>query len=123
MGISPRRLYGWEPREFSQFQYDADGRLDRIVTVREPEWTSEQRAWLLASHEIDIDTGSYGERLSEATDRKASPYYHGEDAIRFEAVGPTVNQAARVVEEAQKAREKSYPDASTAGHMWGVKKL
>lgn len=91
--------------------------------MREPEWDAAQRSWLLASRQLEDDTGQYGESISEAIDPKASPYYHGPDAIRFEAVGPTVNQAARVVDEAQEARKKQYPDAPTAGHMWGVRRL
>ena len=47
LGISPRRLDGWEPAETTVHEYDG-GRLVRSVTSREPEWSEQDRAWLLA---------------------------------------------------------------------------
>lgn len=92
------------------------------MTTREPEWDASQRGWLLASRAIEADTGQYGERLSEALDPKASPFYHEDDAIRFDVVGPAVNQAVKAVEDAQDDRKKKYPDAPTNGLIWGVKR-
>lgn len=48
LGISPRRLDGWEPAETTTYDYDDAGRLVRSVTVREPEWSEQDRAWMLA---------------------------------------------------------------------------
>lgn len=47
LGISPRRLAGWEPAETTSYEYEG-GRLVRSVTVREPEWSDEDRAWMAA---------------------------------------------------------------------------
>ncbi|MBM0277807.1 hypothetical protein [Micromonospora tarensis] len=52
LGIAPRRLDGWEPAETTTYEHDGDGRLVRSVTVREPEWSEQDRAWMaaLAAH-------------------------------------------------------------------------
>ncbi|MGC5019009.1 hypothetical protein [Micromonospora sp. DT47] len=47
LGISPRRLDGWEPAESTSYEYDG-GRLVRSVTVRESEWSDADRAWMAA---------------------------------------------------------------------------
>ncbi|MFC3504802.1 hypothetical protein ACFOOK_28075 [Micromonospora krabiensis] len=47
LGVAPRRLDGWEPAETTVYEYDA-GRLVRSVTVREPEWSEQDRAWMAA---------------------------------------------------------------------------
>ncbi|MEU4399784.1 hypothetical protein [Micromonospora orduensis] len=47
LGVAPRRLDGWEPAETTTYEYDG-GRLVRSVTVREPEWSDQDRAWLAA---------------------------------------------------------------------------
>lgn len=46
--IPPRRLDGWEPTETTEYEYDDGGRLVRSVTVREPEWSEQDRAWMAA---------------------------------------------------------------------------
>jgi hypothetical protein len=48
LGISVKRLDGWEPREIHEHEYDESGRLARTVVVREVEWDDEERGWLLA---------------------------------------------------------------------------
>jgi hypothetical protein len=49
LGVSPKRLDGWEPRETTVHEYDDDtGRLIRSTTTREPEWDDQQRGWMLA---------------------------------------------------------------------------
>lgn len=47
LGIPPRRLAGWEPAETTSYEYEG-GRLVRSVTVRESEWSDEDRAWMAA---------------------------------------------------------------------------
>ncbi|WP_285797794.1 hypothetical protein [Micromonospora sp. NBRC 107095] len=39
---------GWEPTEATTYEYDEGGRLVRSVTVREPEWSDMDRAWMAA---------------------------------------------------------------------------
>lgn len=46
LGISVKRLDGWEPVEVSEHEYDDDGRLIRTVTRREAEWDDHERAWM-----------------------------------------------------------------------------
>lgn len=45
--MSLRRFDGWEPRETTRHHY-RKGRLVRSVTVREPEFDDDDRAWFLA---------------------------------------------------------------------------
>jgi hypothetical protein len=44
LGVSLRRLYGWEPA--TTYEHDEAGHL--VSSRPEPEWTDEQREWLLA---------------------------------------------------------------------------
>ncbi|MFG3639080.1 hypothetical protein ACGF3C_02250 [Micromonospora sp. NPDC047762] len=48
LGIAPRRYAGWEPTETTTHEYGEGGRLVRSVTVREPEWSDADRAWMAA---------------------------------------------------------------------------
>jgi hypothetical protein len=48
LGVAPRRLDGWEPAETTEYEYGDGGRLVRSVTVREPEWSDADRAWMTA---------------------------------------------------------------------------
>lgn len=52
MGISPRRLDGWEPRSRTVYRYDNDGRLAQSITTREPEWSTHDRELILALLEL-----------------------------------------------------------------------
>lgn len=47
LGIPPSRFDGREPVATTTYEYDGD-RLVRSVTVREPEWTEQDRAWMFA---------------------------------------------------------------------------
>jgi hypothetical protein len=48
LGVSEKRLLGWEPVETHEHTYDNDGRLVRTVVTREAEWDDVQRGNLLA---------------------------------------------------------------------------
>jgi hypothetical protein len=48
LGIPPSRLDGREPAETTVHEYDQGGRLVRSVTTREPLYTEQDRAELLA---------------------------------------------------------------------------
>ena len=67
MGISHRRLKGWEPREVTDvFE---DGKLiRRTVTRREPEFTPRELNKLLASVELERDLNPHGIPYAEAID-------------------------------------------------------
>lgn len=68
LGISPRRLLGWEPAERHE-QYDADGNLVGFtVVVREPEWSDDDRNRLLALGLYEDGVCDCGFHESVATD-------------------------------------------------------
>lgn len=48
MGISEKRLLGWEPVEVQEHEYDDAGRLVRTVVTREAEWDDFERAKMQA---------------------------------------------------------------------------
>jgi len=74
LGVSPRRLLGWEPRTF-QRGLDRDGNPCRIadaweiVTEREPEWSDDDRAWLLALDRYERDLCACGAHRELADDK------------------------------------------------------
>lgn len=47
LGISYKRLQGWEPAEETTFEYDDAGRVARTVTIREVEWDDTERGWMV----------------------------------------------------------------------------
>ncbi|MDN4595900.1 hypothetical protein [Leifsonia virtsii] len=80
------------------YEYDDAGRLARSITTREPEFTDDDVALLLAHMAEVRDTGRYGERLSEATSDRADPTnYEALDRIGY-VVGHRVNHAEAAVE-------------------------
>jgi hypothetical protein len=91
-------LGGWEPATITEYEYDDDGRLVRSITTREPEFSDEDVALLLA-HMADVrDTGRYGESLAEATSDRADPMnYDAPDRIGY-VVGHRVNHAEAAVD-------------------------
>lgn len=55
MGVSEKRLLGWEPTETHDYTYDNEGRVSRVVVTREPEWDDQQRANMLALADYEAD--------------------------------------------------------------------
>jgi hypothetical protein len=47
LGISLKRLDGWEPQTVTVYEYDDQERLVRSVTTTETEWDDQQRGWML----------------------------------------------------------------------------
>ncbi len=72
MGVSPRRLSGWEPAEVTRYEYDDEGRLSAAITEREPEWCRADVEALIAFVEMGR-VGPHGQPMSEATSRLADP--------------------------------------------------
>ncbi len=92
---------GWEPAEVTTYEYDDDGRLIQSITVREPEFSHLDRAWLADSlKQEQAPRGSHGWLMSEATD----PANQG----KFFVGPPTVDFAARAEIEAREEAEKVY---------------
>lgn len=123
MGVSPRRLMGWEPAEVTTYEYDVGGRLVRSVTVREPEFSLDDRVALLRNRAAALaPRGSHGHLLSEAMSPAADP--SSEDAtIQFVARGPRRDYAAIAEHNARKAYEREYPDADLTGLLWAVERV
>lgn len=122
MGVSPRRLMGWEPAEVTTYQYDGD-RLVRAVTVREAEFTLADLA-SLAGNRADAlaPRGSHGHLMSEATSADADP--SSEDALwEYQPVGPRRDYAATASVAARKAYEQKYPDADLSGLVWATRRV
>lgn len=106
---------GREPASVTEFEWDEHGRLLRAVTVREPEFTERDRFLILRQrHEDELPRNSHGVLLTEATDPA--------NAYAFEAVGPTTDFVEKTLANAQEKYRTDWPDADTAGHLWGVRK-
>lgn len=102
--MSPSRLDGWEPAETSTFEYDDAGRVVRVVTVREAEFSAEDVEWLLASRRRSrIPRGSHGVPLAEAT----NPTFQYD----WEVGLPVTDFVHKKLAAAKEAYRKQYPDA------------
>jgi hypothetical protein len=67
--VSLRRFGGWEPRERTAYEVDDAGRVLASITVREPEWTEGERAWMLALGYYEATLcRKCGTPLAESTD-------------------------------------------------------
>jgi hypothetical protein len=73
MGVSMRRLQGWEPSERTVYEYGSDGRLSSSTTTLESEFGPTDLEWLSALLEVERETGPHGFLMSEATDPDADP--------------------------------------------------
>lgn len=114
MGVAPRRLWGWEPREFHEYVYE-DGHLVGAVVTREAEFTDHQVALLLAHKRALSDLGSHGLPMSETTDPKNQFAYRAADM-------PSMDWAAVELGKKQDAYYKANPNTPRHGHLWSVKK-
>lgn len=86
------------------------------VTVREPEWTADDVAALLASRREEFaKRGAHGYTIAEATD----PANQG----TFEAGLPSTDFAALALSRAQDSYYRKYPDAKgDPSLVWTVRK-
>lgn len=105
---------GWEPREITDV-FEGGELVRRTITRREPEFTPREVTKLLASLELEQDMNPYGIAYAEATD-KANEHAFEADPL------PTIDFAAKAVGDAQDAYYKDWPDASSNGHLWRVRK-
>lgn len=111
--MSPSRLDGWEPAETSTFEYDDVGRVVRVVTVREAEFSAEDVEWLLASRRrARIPRGGHGLPLAESTD----PAFQYD----WEVGLPVTDFAQQKLDAAREAYRKQYPDADMGALLWTV---
>ena len=122
MGVSPRRLMGWEPATVTT-NYFEGGLLVRSVTVSEPEFSADDLA-LLRAHlrEERTPRGPHGHPLSEAMSADADPSRH-DAKYRYVASLPVTDFAQRALDEAISKYVKAYPDADTGSLRWNVKRV
>jgi len=112
LGVAPRRLWGWEPREVAEFEYDDAGRVKRSVTTREPEFDLWQVALLTGSHEIEsAPRGPHGVLMSEATDPA--------NQFRYK-VRTFTDYAEKAIGDHEERLDKQYPDANKHGRIFAV---
>ena len=119
LGVSPRRLHGWEPATVTTYEYEGD-KLVRSVTVREPEFTPPDlvilRGWM---REELAPRGAHGHLLSEAMSPDADP--GSWDATRrYRVPPPSRDFAAKAISDAQEAYKKRFPDADLSSLRWRV---
>lgn len=129
LGVSPRRLWGWEPSTITEYEYDDAGRIIRATANPEPEYSEEDLVMLAAWRELDAETGSYGENLLEAfspesdpNNPKATHKYVAGETVAGEQV-PLVNYAEKALLDARDRYSKKYPNVSTNGHHWPVQRV
>lgn len=93
------------------FEYDG-GRLIRTVTTREPEWTPEERAYLLASRRIEFEPkNKFGIPLSESMDVA--------NQFRWKPFTlPSIDWAEKAHGDAIDQYYKEWPEVSRNGHLW-----
>lgn len=102
--MSPRRLFGFEPASVTELERDGEGRVVRVVTRRESEFSDTDREMLLAYKQQQATLLPHGQPMDEATDPRADPNYYGDDAYRYE-VRYAVDQAQAAID-----REKAKPE-------------
>ena len=107
MGIAPRRLWGWEPKSTTEYEYDSDGRLIRSGTTRESEFDGEQVAYLIAIQEYERMFGQHGHPMHEATSEEANPTNY-EGHWRYFGEGPFTDYAEKARLDAIDAYKRQF---------------
>ena len=104
---------GREPVERHE-HFDSDGVLTGVTVVRrDPEFTPEGVALLLASRRKSAEQFSHGIPLAEAMDPANQFAFEGQKA-------PTIDYADKALKDAQDRFYKNRPkDESRNGHRWG----
>lgn len=108
LGISPKRITGWEPEQVMTLERSEDGRIERIRVQTEAEWDEEQVDLLLAAASLRGEIGPHGIPMDEATSPFADPNdrNHGWHYVaRFR-----IDHAQRAANLALKERAEAFPD-------------
>jgi hypothetical protein len=106
MGISVRRLRGWEPRTVTEYEYDEDGRMVASVTSTEPEFTNSEVGILLASLALELELGPHGVPMHVASDPAVR------DRIEVYA---TTDFVAQKLAQTKASYEKDYSHQDMSG--------
>jgi hypothetical protein len=105
---------GREPVTTTTYEYDDDGRVARTVAVREPEWTEQDRAELLA-------LALYRTWLCPC-----GCGYLAKDTFSHEEIGPAFKathlacRATLALLEAQRASDTGKPNPNARARVWHV---
>lgn len=120
LGVSPRRLWGWEPKKTAL--YDGD-RLVGFAT--EAEFSHEDLAMLHAARHIDRETTANGFKYTDEISPEADPANRkGKFYFRVANDGaPVVNYAERARQTAITAYKAKHKDAVMDGLIWQVEKV
>lgn len=120
LGVSPRRLSGWEPREVTRYEYE-NGRIVGSVTEREPEFSRADVEAMIAYTE-KLRVGSHGQPMSEATSREADPSNRSR-TIKYE-VDTYIDFAKQAENQARENHKREYgEDADMASTCFVVRKV
>jgi YD repeat-containing protein len=113
LGIPPSQLDGREPAEVTEYEYDEQGRLVRSVTTREPRYTEQDRAELLA---LAIYREGLCPRCGRPLDVCTAPEDGGpEYVVTWRTCGAT-----RALLEHQRAAYGGKDHVNRAAHLWGT---
>ena len=109
-------MTGWEPAEVTSFEYDADGRVVRAVTVRESEFSLGDVAALVASRRAEsVRRSPTGYTLAEAKDPA--------NQFAFEVKNPKRDWAVAALNSAQERFYTQYPKAKgDPSLIWDVRR-
>lgn len=119
LGVSPRRLSGWEPREVTTHEYQ-DGVLVGSVTERDPEFSRTDVEALIAYLETKR-VGPHGHPMSEAVSPSGDPSNPARE-WDWHVPLPTLDFAQAELDRVKKQYKDQYPDADTGALLWRVEK-
>jgi hypothetical protein len=83
MGVSVRRLHGWEPTVRTTYEYDEQGRVSVSTETRDSEFTANELAVLLLSRLEENKRGPHGISMDVATDPANKGKFVPEATIDF----------------------------------------
>lgn len=117
MGVSVRRLHGWEPVEHVEYVLDDSGAVVGHLVTREAEFTPAEVAVLLASRRVERERGAHGIPMGEATDPANQFAFEGQK-------GPVTDWAQKSLEDDRdryyKLHDSKDNPVNRNGHIWGV---
>jgi len=127
LGVSLRRLQGWEPSSRTEYEYDDDGRLVAATTTQEPEFGPTDHDWLVALAALEAEEGPHGHLMSDALSAEADPA-NPDGAFEFVAGHPVQSPEgawvrAPLIDYAEKARldmRDRLQAADPKAHLNGV---
>ncbi|MFS3128672.1 hypothetical protein ACLM5J_09730 [Nocardioides sp. Bht2] len=110
LGISDKRLLGWEPIEVHEHEYDEAGRMVRTVVTREAEWTDAERSKMLALAQFDREVCDCGLHRSIAD---ADPHLEMQERVCPVCAASAKNY--RLIEDRDEKAMKAHGDKPAPG--------